>query len=87
VMQAKRQMLAQHRSQKEWLDASQGIDSYLLTMEEMCRDVGRLSGCYEYAEGWTRHLHLGYCDEEAHPLLAALPDKCLAQAPSPATLT
>ena len=87
VIRAKRQMLAQHRSQKEWLDASQGIDSYLLTMEEMCRDIGRLSGAYEYAEGWTRHLHLGYCDEGANPLLAALPDRCLAQAPSPAALT
>jgi LmbE family N-acetylglucosaminyl deacetylase len=77
VMQAKRQMLSQHRSQKEWLDASQGLDSYLVTMERMCRDIGRLSGRYEYAEGWTRHLHLGYCDEDAHPLLAALPDRCL----------
>lgn len=87
VMGAKRQMLAQHRSQKEWLDASQGIDSYLLAMEEMCRDVGRLSGAYEYAEGWTRHLHLGYCDEGANPLLAALPDRCMAQASPPVALT
>ncbi len=34
-MAAKREMLALHRSQKEWLDASQGIDSYLDHMEAM----------------------------------------------------
>jgi len=37
-------MLAQHRSQKEWLDTSQGLDSYLVTMEDMCREAGRRSG-------------------------------------------
>jgi LmbE family N-acetylglucosaminyl deacetylase len=73
VMQAKREMLALHASQKEWLDASQGLNSYLKTMEDMCREVGRASGRYEYAEGWTRHLHLGYCEEDADPLAVALP--------------
>ena len=68
VLAVKRQMLAMHRSQKEWLDATQGIDAYLAHMEEMSAEVGRMSGRYAYAEGWTRHLALGYGDEGFDPL-------------------
>jgi len=72
VLPLKRAMLAMHRSQKEWLDVSQGLDSYLTTMEEMTREVGHQSGAFVHAEGWTRHLHLGYCAADADPLLRAL---------------
>jgi LmbE family N-acetylglucosaminyl deacetylase len=68
VLAAKRQMLAQHRSQKEWLDVSQGMDAYLLEMESLSREVGRMSGCFEYAEGWRRHSHLGFGPAELNPL-------------------
>jgi len=68
VLNIKRSALAAHKSQKEWLDRSQGLDSYLTTMEEMARRVGLMSGRYEYAEGWRRHLHLGFCSESADPL-------------------
>ena len=34
VLEQKRAMLACHRSQKDWLDESQGMDSYLITMTE-----------------------------------------------------
>src|SRR5690349_15249729 len=44
VMERKTAMLACHQSQKEWLDVSQGFDSYLDTMKELMREVGRLSG-------------------------------------------
>ena len=64
----KREMLAKHRSQKEWLDVSQGLDSYLNTMEEQCARIGEMSGKYDYAEGWSRHLHQGYCNLDANPL-------------------
>jgi hypothetical protein len=37
-----------------------------------------MSGRFAYAEGWTRHLHLGYCAEDADPLLEALPDSLTA---------
>ena len=76
VLTAKREMLALHRSQKEWLDASQGVDSYLITMEEMSREVGRMSRRFRYAEGWVRHSPLGFCAEDANPLAAALGHKC-----------
>ena len=72
----KREMLAQHRSQKEWLDASQGMDSYLLTMEEIARQTGTLSGRFSYAEGWRRHLHLGFSAEDRDPLSEWLGEMC-----------
>jgi N-acetylglucosamine malate deacetylase 1 len=81
VLDLKREMLARHASQKAWLDASQGIDSYLVQMEEMSRDVGRMSGRFTCAEGWTRHLHLGYCAADADPLVAALPDSLVVPNP------
>jgi LmbE family N-acetylglucosaminyl deacetylase len=73
----KREALACHTSQKEWLDVSQGMDSYLITMEEMSREVGSMSGIFDYAEGWRRHLHLGYCAPEDDPLQEALGHKAL----------
>ena len=75
AMAAKRAMLAMHRSQKEWLDVSQGMDSYLNAMHEMTAAVGRMSGQFAFAEGWMRHLPQGFCAEEADPLRDVL--KCL----------
>ncbi|MBL8829630.1 MAG: PIG-L family deacetylase [Planctomycetaceae bacterium] len=75
-MAQKTAMLACHRSQKLWLDQSQGLDSYLVTMQELMRGVGRLSGRFEYAEGWRKHLHLGFCAENADPLAEVLGERC-----------
>lgn len=30
---------------------------------------------FEYAEGWTRHLHLGFCGEQDDPLREALDEE------------
>lgn len=79
VMEKKTAMLGEHRSQKEWLDKSQGMDSYLAAMEDMAREVGRLSGRYEFAEGWRRRSHLGFCSEDANPLVDALKESCLVR--------
>ena len=72
VQKTKRAALAAHKSQQGWLDVSQGINSFLLAMENMCREVGRLSGRFKCAEGWRRHLHLGFSAAEADPLAEAL---------------
>ena len=74
TLDQKRNALACHKSQKEWLDKTQGLDSYLTTMEEMSRQVGVKSDRFEIAEGWRRHLHLGFCAEDADPLSEALGD-------------
>ncbi len=72
VQQLKRQALAAHASQKTWLDATQGMDSYLDAMDDMGRVVGRMSGRFSFAEGWRRHSHLGFCAANADPLRSAL---------------
>lgn len=72
LMPRKCELLAAHRSQKEWLDFSQGLDSYIETMRELLRHVGSMSGRFAYAEGWRRHLHLGFCSAGFDPLLEAI---------------
>lgn len=64
LLQAKKELLACHRSQKDWLDHSQGIDSYLDALESLDRSVGEISGKFPLAEGWRQHLHLGFCNED-----------------------
>lgn len=68
VLPRKRALLACHASQKDWLDATQGMDAYLDEMERMSAEVGRMSGAYAYAEGWRRHSHLGFGPEDFDPL-------------------
>ena len=68
----KAEMLAKHKSQKDWLDVSQGLDAYLVTMKEMSAEVGKLSGQFDYAEGWIQHSHLGFCGKDDNPLAELL---------------
>ncbi len=72
VIENKVAMLSCHKSQKNWLDESQGHDSYLKTLRDLDAEVGRMSGRFEYAEGWRRHLHVGFCGPEDDPLSQAL---------------
>lgn len=68
VIEQKEQMLACHVSQKKWLDQSQGLDAYLITMRDLSAEVGKMSGQFQYAEGWRRHSHLGYASKDNNPL-------------------
>src|SRR5437588_6810411 len=43
VHATKREALAAHHSQKSWLDASQGMDSYLRIMDDLSLEVGEMS--------------------------------------------
>jgi N-acetylglucosamine malate deacetylase 1 len=78
VHSLKRQALAAHESQRAWLDASQGMDSYLATMDQLSREMGVLSGKFELAEGWRRHLHVGFSASDIDPLREVLGDNYLA---------
>ena len=69
--------LASHHSQQDWLAETQKMNQYLATMERYSREVGKLSRRFKHAEGWRRHLHWGYCAEEADPLRDALGKNCL----------
>ena len=68
TIEGKTKMLAEHKSQKEWLDRSQGMNAYLETMKDLSREMGELSGECKFAEGWRKHNHLGYCPADADPL-------------------
>lgn len=82
----KRAALAAHRSQKEWLDASQGMDSYLIVCDEMSAQVACLaqsapaSATLHHAEGWRRHSHLGFSQIDQDPLSKLLGRHCTAAA-------
>jgi N-acetylglucosamine malate deacetylase 1 len=68
VMDVKRQALAAHASQKDWLDTTQGMDSYLQQMEDTAVELGQQSGRFRCAEGWRPHAHMGFCAQDANPL-------------------
>ena len=68
VHAAKREALACHASQKEWLDKTQGQESYLKTMDEFSGRLGKATRKFKQAEGWTRHLHYGYGAIKDDPL-------------------
>jgi len=72
VHSKKREALAAHQSQKEWLDASQGLDSYLTAMDQLSLAVAKMSRLFTHAEGWRRHLHLGFSAADVDPLHDAL---------------
>ena len=72
VIEQKTDMLACHKSQKEWLDKSQGMGAYLHTMQELGREMGELTGSYTYAEGWRKRLHLGFARASFAPLESVL---------------
>jgi len=54
TFEIKRDMLAKHSSQREWLKRQHGIDDYMVMMEEWTRSRGVLAGV-EYAEGFRRY--------------------------------
>ena len=80
VIETKAKALAAHASQKEWLDQSQGMDSYIQTMRDGSAEVGRMSGRYAYAEGWRRREHWGFCGPDDDPLAKALLGYCAMRA-------
>ncbi len=74
VIDKKTQSLACHASQKQWLDESQGMESYLAAMLDDSQETGRLSGVFGHAEGWRRREYRGFCGPNDDPLREALRD-------------
>ena len=54
TMELKRQLLACHQSQREWLRRQHRMDHYLQFMEECASDRGAEFGC-AYSEGFVQH--------------------------------
>ncbi len=59
VMDKKAEMLACHKSQRDWLLRQHGVDEYINTMREVARQAGEVAGVL-YAEGFTQHLGHAY---------------------------
>ena len=78
VQARKREALACHASQKEWLDKTQGQESYLQTMEDFSAALGQRTKKFKFAEGWIRHLHYGFGAESDDPLREVLGKRYLA---------
>lgn len=76
VHDVKRQALAAHASQRDWLDATQGMGSYLDAGDEMSRAVARMAGRNGHGEGWRRHAHLGLSARDDDPLIDAIGAFC-----------
>jgi LmbE family N-acetylglucosaminyl deacetylase len=68
VHAVKRNALAAHRSQHGFLSDTQHMSSAMNVLDDMSREVGRMSGRFEHAEGWRRHVHYGLCEKDADPL-------------------
>lgn len=72
-IEVKEEMLRRHVSQKEWLDKSQGMDSYLISMREVCAQMGAMAPQpVAYAEGFRQHLHGGMSAQDGDPLAEVL---------------
>jgi LmbE family N-acetylglucosaminyl deacetylase len=54
TFERKRQMLAEHMSQREWLQHHHGVDEYVLEMERWTRERGTLAGV-SYGEGFRQY--------------------------------
>ena len=73
VMDMKEEMLSCHASQRQWLENTQGMDSYTQTMIDQSAAMGKMSGRFSFSEGWRRHNPLGYSpDPSFDPLRKAL---------------
>jgi LmbE family N-acetylglucosaminyl deacetylase len=77
VMHRKLKMLECHHSQQGWLQSTQQMNSYLQTMLDLGQEVAALSktDC-QYAEGWRKHLHLGFGSSAFDPLRDSLGEYC-----------
>jgi len=74
TMETKTRMLACHESQYAWLDGTQGMESPVDEMQRMCRTMAAWGYGMQYAEGWRRHPHLGFCAPAFDPLQDRLRD-------------
>jgi LmbE family N-acetylglucosaminyl deacetylase len=82
VIEQKKQMLACHESQLQWLDETQGLADCVETMLAASAEVAAMSGqdSWRYAEGWRRHSHVGFAAAD-QDLMAEVLSQHVATAP------
>jgi hypothetical protein len=52
-------------------------------MDALSLDLGRMSGRFQHAEGWRRHLHLGFSASDDDPLRNELKENYLLKDTKP----
>ena len=73
-IQQKIAMLECHQSQQKWLQSTQKMNSYIQAMLDLSSEVASIGNlACQYAEGWSKHLHLGFGPAEFDPLREILP--------------
>ena len=73
VIEQKTAALACHASQKLWLDRSQGMDSYLRSMQDMSAETSqKFHPKSSFAEGWRCHHYIGFSKTKITPLQDSL---------------
>ena len=77
VIDEKAAVLAEHKSQAEWLDRTQGMGAYVDAMKGFGSELGTMSTKCELAEGWRRHNPLGLCSPDADPLANLLGEQAV----------
>ena len=77
AIEIQKNMLRCHRTQKEWLDVTQGPDVYLKGIDEASTLCAKFSGKFTAAEGWIQHNPMGFCTPGFNPLADALKDDCV----------
>lgn len=83
-LQRKSDSLSCHRSQEQWLQATQNIASLGIGMEAECREIAHMGGGqFAAAEGWRRHLHFGFGPKDFDPLTETLEPMGLIQRVDP----
>ena len=73
-------MLATHKSQKEWLDVSQGLDAYINVWWRCAPRSGRCRGGSRTRRGGGGISHLGFARRTSDPLTEALGARALVDA-------
>lgn len=78
VIERKAEMLACHKSQRDWLRKQHGVDEYIERMKQWDAELGRAVGC-AFAEGFSMHRGHGYpqtalIQDALAPLLRAYPE-------------
>lgn len=81
VIDVKVDMLLEHKSQKEWLDETQGMEIYQNTLKDLSMEVGNMSGRFTYAEGWRRHLYVGLAARDWDPITEILAEDKILKNP------
>jgi LmbE family N-acetylglucosaminyl deacetylase len=80
-MPTKEEMLGCHASQRQWLDETQGLDDYVLSMQQASEEVAQIAAPdgWQYAEGFRQHSHVGFSSRDRDLLAEVLGEQVITR--------